>query len=189
MRAWDAIVVYLTGKHLAVLGPRGAGKTTLHSVLERGALPDQVEQTVVSEKTPPARSRSTGLKLRRGVDLPGGDRAYEDWRRQFLKSDVVFYLFDAYRIRTDSKYEQRVTQDGRQLREWGVARKEVFLLGTHIDEDPLLEELGAAEYANVLLDRDALVAMKVRVQARGAYVASLLTTDGAISAVRKVIGA
>ena len=43
---WDAIVIALQGKKLAVLGERGVGKTHLISFLTSGSLPAEYKQTL-----------------------------------------------------------------------------------------------------------------------------------------------
>jgi len=185
---WTKLVVMFKGKEVAILGPRSSGKTTLYHLLAHGQPPSKSEATVTAEKTDVFRNRELGLNIRRGVDLPGADRAYPQWRSQFSKSDIVLYLFDSQLLRTDPEYGRRVRQDGKEMERWGCSGKRIFLIGTHADLDPRCTELGADKYAVEILDEDVLFSLSHRVKASGSVVGSLTSSRSAVALLRPVLG-
>ena len=187
MGLWDDIVLLFTGKDVAILGPRGCGKTVLMSLLTTGDVAHDPEPTLGPTRTQGKRNRTIGLNIRKGVDFPGHERAYPDWERQFKRSSIVFYLFDGHVLRTEPEYAARVQQDARKLKEWGASTRKVLLLGTHADVDPLLAELGPSKYSDLILDQDAAVLLLGRTRARAAEVGSLKTTQDALPMIKRLL--
>lgn len=183
---WDQIVIAFGGEQLALLGPRLSGKTTLHSyLLQTGNV--FPEQTLAPERTRSNRNTELGLRIRSGLDVPGGEASYADWRGQFQKSSKVFYLFDAHKVRTDEEYADRVKRDGREIRGWGPDGKRVMMLGTHADTDPLAKELSAAKYLDQILDLEVVAAFCTRAKVDGFAVGSLTTPNIGAALVKRAL--
>ena len=177
MSLLNRIIILLRGKNVAVLGPRVAGKSTLYSLLTTGEASADAEQTIGPTRVRGARNKNLGLTISKGVDLPGHDRAYPDWEKQFVKASLVFYVFDAHKARTQPDYASRIEQDGRKMKEWGLsAKRKIVLLGTHADKDPLFEALTPAEYSDLILDLDVIAALHGRVRVAACEVGSIRAT-------------
>lgn len=101
---WEKIITALKGKKIAVLGARGAGKTTffiLLNALNLTAL--EIEQTVNRNKT---KSSSIDLNIQEEIkkirfkptfDLPGSED-YRDngkWQKEFDSANIVLYFVNA----------------------------------------------------------------------------------------------
>ncbi len=186
--AWDEIVLFFAGKHVAVLGPRTSGKTVLQSLLLTGEVHHDPEATIGPTPTRSKRNKALDLDIRKGVDLPGAQRAYPDWERQFKRSSTVFFLFDAHLLRTDVDYARRVEEDGWMMKRWGVSDKDVLIMGTHADTDPLRAQVGAAPYSDLILDHDSVLLLQGRCRARATEVGSLLTKDEAMPMLKRLLG-
>lgn len=187
---WDAIVVFFTGKDVAILGPRSAGKTTLYDFLQYRTVVSKTPRTATIAPTRRGIVRHTGFSLsfHKGADVPGKETNYSDWRQLLEKADVVFYVFDAHKARTDHSYAARISQDGKVLKSWGVTDKAVYLIGTHRDKDPLSLKCSAAEYADTIRELDVIEALKSRLRARQVGVGDLATNRSAGSLLRQVVG-
>lgn len=186
---WDQIVVFLTGKHVAILGPRAAGKTTLYDYLQHRSVgkTGTRAQTVAPTKRGVIRRKDLKLSLKKGADVPGSDVHYPEWQELVDKADVVFYVFDAHLVRTDADYAARISQDGRELRKWGIEGKVVYLIGTHSDEDQLASECTKAKYADAILELDVIEALRSRVRAKSVGVGDLATNRAAGKLLRQVV--
>jgi energy-coupling factor transporter ATP-binding protein EcfA2 len=138
---WDAIVVALKGKRLAVLGARGVGKTHLVKFLTTGSIPAEYKQTVAPEKASARRFQlnELDLKVKDTLDISGDKAAYAEWKELHDQADVVFYLLRADRlIAGDAAVEARVRDDLRHIGGWQEARSarpRFFIIGTHCDFD------------------------------------------------------
>ena len=176
---WDRLIVLIGGEHICILGPRASGKTTLYDYLELGTVYGAREQTVAPTPRDVARNRDYKLNIRRGFDTPGSDVHYAEWKRILDPAKIVFYLFDAGLARTSPEYGQRISDDSKRLKEWGVDGKSVYLLGTHADQDEKLAATSFAEYRDGILDLDVLHALRARVAPKGVGVGSLNTDDSA----------
>lgn len=146
---WDAIVVALRGKQLAVLGARGVGKTHLVKFLTTGSIPVEYKQTVAPEKTSSNRFslKDLDLKVKDTLDLSGDKAAYAEWKDLHDKADIVFYLLRADRlIAGDHVVESRVRDDVQHISEWLEARNprpSFFIIGTHCDFDAEFQSTSA----------------------------------------------
>ncbi|MFW5473171.1 hypothetical protein ACOCJ5_07675 [Knoellia sp. CPCC 206450] len=190
MNWWDGLVVLFTGKHVAILGPRMAGKTTLYDFLETGTVDraTQRKQNVGVEPRKRARRKDLGLSIRKGADVPGKDTYYPDWQKLFVRAHIVFYLFDAHMARTDDEYRGRLTRDSRKLREWGVDGKSIYVIGTHKDTDPLASQRPDADYADHILDLDVIEAFRSRVRAASVVVGAMITDESTNELLRGALG-
>jgi len=187
---WDWLVVtVLAGESIAVIGPRSSGKTTLYGYLLETNKTGETEPTLSRERTTWNRQHELGLNIRKGIDVPGGAANYPDWEEQFRKSSKIFYLFDAYALRTQTTYQETVRREGMKLNEWGSDRKHVMMLGTHADEDPQASELGAAAYQDLIAELDVVVAFGTRAKVQGIAVGSMLSSDDAAALVRRALRA
>ncbi len=112
---WDSLILRLKGKKIAVLGARGSGKTTLLTFLSKGELPAETAQTIMASSVSARRFslKDLNLDLKETRDLPGGEEAFDDWKKLHDESDYVIYLIksaglDKDRIAYDLKKNQRV---------------------------------------------------------------------------------
>lgn len=189
---WDWFVVRIfKGESIALLGPRSSGKTTLHRYILETGESDTPEATLAAVGTTWNRNKELALNIRKGVDLPGGSANYVDWEEQFKKSEKVFYLFDAHRARTENAYASFIKQDGKKLREWSTALgggRRVTMLGTHSDEDPMAEELGAASYRDHIIDLDVVAAFHTRAGVQSFATGSLETREKAVALLKTALG-
>jgi hypothetical protein len=139
---WDAIMVALKGKRLAVFGARGVGKTHLIKFLTSGSIPEDYKQTVAPEKATGRRFqlRDLDLRVKDTLDLSGDKSAYAEWKELHDQADVVFYLLRADRLIVgDEDVETRVRDDLRHIGGWldaRASRPRFFIIGTHCDFDP-----------------------------------------------------
>jgi len=147
MALWDWLVIAFSGKRVAILGPRGAGKTTMHSWLREGSLPEVYRPTHQATKLGSARRvvesgrRAAKVTLKAGTDVTGD--AMNDltaWRSVIAQSDVTVYLFDASLLLAgDPAQRRQLMRDsgfiGREIadrRRDGRTRRMAFV-GTHCD--------------------------------------------------------
>lgn len=146
---WDDILVKLRGKHVAVLGARGVGKTHLVKFLTSGSIPAEYKQTVAPDKASARRFqlRELNPKIKDTLDVSGDKAAYADWKELHDKADIIFYLLRADRLLVgDSKVESRIRDDMRHIGDWLNARNNrpsFFIIGTHCDLDPKFAEVTA----------------------------------------------
>jgi GTPase SAR1 family protein len=179
--------VSLTGKKIAILGPRAAGKTTLYDYLQDGTVATARSQTIAPTKRDALRHKDLRLSIKKGRDVPGSDVHYPEWRRLFKKADIVFYVFDAHLTRTELDYRERLSRDGRQLRKWGADKKVIYLVGTHRDKDPMAARCSAADYTDEILELDVIEALRARVRAKSIAVGDLETDRSAGALIRRVM--
>lgn len=138
---WDAIMVALRGKKLAVLGARGVGKTHLVKFLETGSIPAEYKQTVAPEKSASRRFQlhDLDLKVKSSLDVSGDKAAYGEWKELHDQADVIFYLLRADKlVAGDREVESRVRDDLKHIGGWlqtRVSRPRFFIIGTHCDLD------------------------------------------------------
>lgn len=148
---WDSLVVAFTGKQIAVLGARGAGKTHLIKFLTTGSIPAEYKQTLAPEKTIERRFqlKELDLRIKATLDVSGDKAAYDEWKELHDKADIVIYMFRAdLLIKGDPILEARISDDMKHISDWLDARKDqprFFLIGTHCDLDP--------EYSKINKDR------------------------------------
>jgi hypothetical protein len=137
---WDAIIIALKGKRLAVLGARMVGKTCLIKFLTSGSIPAEYRMTNVAEKNPGRRFslQDLDLKIKDIVDVAGEKESYAEWKKEFDQSDIVFYLLRADRLLDgDKSVEERVRNDLKHVERWLEKRRvSLFIIGTHCDLHP-----------------------------------------------------
>ena len=163
---WEEIEKALKGKNLAVLGPRGAGKTTLIKFLLKGELS---KEYIVTSKP----EQFSGKKLALGelelvindiTDVPGDIGSHDEWERLCHAADVVCYLIDVSRVHIDDKdYEKTIKGDMRHIGEWlnepKSSRPKVFLVATHCDLIPeyvALSDAGETGFTDALWKTDLM---------------------------------
>lgn len=133
-------------KAIAVVGRRGAGKTTLITYLRDRRLPAQVSATGAPSEgglielelsaEPTAGSESFLIKS----DLPGDDAlGFPLWRDEVSRADIVCYLFRAdLLLAGDSRETGRVKQDLLMMQGWVTSGKpkRFVLIGTSAQRHP-----------------------------------------------------
>jgi hypothetical protein len=146
--AVDNVAIFTRGKQLGVLGPRAAGKTTLHTWLRDRTVTTDYVPTLAAESTRKARQHfesngaSNGLILKKGRDVPGDRRTnFADWRKVVSESHYLLYLFDANRlVGGDRDHRREVISDcsmvGQLLYDehGDFGGPKVVLVGTHCDQ-------------------------------------------------------
>jgi hypothetical protein len=141
-RIWDAIVLYWQGKHVAVLGAPGVGKSHFIKFLTSGSIPTEYKQTVAPEKAAGRRLqlRDLDLEIKDMLDVGGGTEARGQWLKQVARADIVFYLLRVDQmISNDAAVEKRVLGDAQHIKDWLKGRKPrpaLCIVGTHCDNDP-----------------------------------------------------
>ncbi|MFC0821054.1 GTPase domain-containing protein [Moraxella marmotae] len=132
-----------SGKHIAVLGGRGVGKTTFIEYLKTGNVPKvKPDQTGTVDKYEAMKVEIEGITLyiSSGYDVSGVKENHEEWRKQIEKADIVFYLLDINKVlRKDERYIKNTEQDLDGIEESIARRQEkmtVFLIANHADEQP-----------------------------------------------------
>ncbi|NML92845.1 Rab family GTPase [Novosphingobium olei] len=140
---WEQILVFFTGKKIAVLGPRASGKTTLITFLLNGELPEEYFATAKPEKIAGRKVRlgDLALTVQAVTDVPGDTQSHAEWERQYNAADIAFYMVDASKIHAgDDTYIKLITGEMRHIGEWLESRKQkppkFFLVATHCDLIP-----------------------------------------------------
>ncbi|CRM04839.1 ADP-ribosylation factor-like protein [Pseudomonas sp. 24 R 17] len=132
---WDSLILRLKGKKIAVLGARGSGKTTLLTFLSKGELPAETAQTIMASSVSARRFslKDLNLDLKETRDLPGGEGAFDDWKKLHDESDYVIYL-----IKSAGLDKDRIAYDLKKINEWRSAEKcksKFLIVATHMDLD------------------------------------------------------
>jgi hypothetical protein len=146
----DGIAIATRGKRIGILGPRGAGKTTLHTYLRDGELTHAYRPTLGAAPTHKVRRtladannprRFARLLLKGGQDV-GGDRLtnYEQWEAVVRDSHFLVYLFDTERlVAGDDEHRREVVGDctvvGQSIRKHhgDSNTPRLVVVGTHCD--------------------------------------------------------
>jgi hypothetical protein len=140
-RFWEDIVLYWQGKHVAVLGAPGVGKSHFIKFLTSGSIPTEYKQTVAPEKAAGRRLqlRDLDLKIKNMLDVGGGTEARGQWLKQVARAHIVFYLLRVDQIISgDAAVAARVLSDARHIKDWLKARQPrpaLCIVGTHCDND------------------------------------------------------
>lgn len=156
---WDRIVVRLTGEHIAILGRRSVGKTTLYDFLETGTVrPDGKGQAATVDVTARGiiRDKRLGLKIKKSPDYPGSPPHM--WKEAFKNANIVIYVFNSHLILTDREYCIEVSEDRKLMQDWGTADKEIILLGTHEDIGVEATRMSQSRYRDTVRDHDTIAA-------------------------------
>lgn len=185
----DDLVVHAAGSQIAIIGPRGSGKTTLYDFLASGTVAAPRggrAHTTGVERRDRINNHDLKLRIKTGVDLPGGEGNYVDWHEQYERAKTVLYLFDAHLVRTDPQYAARVRRDRLKVAEWGTDGRRITLVGTHVDKDPVRKRMTVAEYHDSIADEnDTIVAFLAKTGA-SIVIGSLATDVSARRLVRQV---
>lgn len=133
----------LSGKKIAVIGGRASGKTTLVHFLNYGKTPAEYQATNAEKtKQKPSVAKELGLTLKDGVDIGGGDKFRTQWQDLIQQSDIVLYLFDFYKLKSNPDHmEDLILDELKVITEAAFETKskklkKIFLIATHIDLDP-----------------------------------------------------
>ena len=125
---------------IALLGARGAGKTTLCKFLTEGEVPTNPRQTTNTRKHEVTNFPidDLDLKISEVEDLPGDKSQYAEWKRASSDNSTIFYLFRVDLILSgDEKHIIRTVNDVKHLGEWiDPTKKKLVLIGTHCDKIP-----------------------------------------------------
>lgn len=130
---------------VAILGRRQVGKTTLLAVL-RGEMASAEGQASAGPLVSGAFSMPAGardLRMEVAKDLPAVDGlGYADWKKAFLGSDYVWYLFRADLIAQGDADEVALVKDHFDVfKVWlggkSSRRPKIVLIGTWSDKSPV----------------------------------------------------
>jgi energy-coupling factor transporter ATP-binding protein EcfA2 len=132
---WDSFVILLKGKKIAVLGVRGSGKTTLLTFLSKGVLPAESVQTIMASSVPARRFalKDLQLDLKETQDVPGGEGAFDEWKKLHDESDYVIYL-----IKDEEFDKHRIDYDLKKINQWRSVEKcksKFLVVATHMDKN------------------------------------------------------
>lgn len=129
----------LNGKHIAILGGRGVGKTTLLHFLRTGKIQSSFEQTSIDDyKSFSFKVGNSELHVKDGHDIGGGHFQHSAWRKQIEESDIVFYLINVDKLlNKDTAYINDTKGDLNAIKD-AIAEKKgktaVFLIINHADK-------------------------------------------------------
>lgn len=141
--AREALLKALSGKRIAILGPRRAGKSHLIRFLSSGSVPEKYVSTggTTTAKGRRIELEDLSLVLKDLADVPGEDFLAE-WKRVQSNADFTLYLFRVDRVLAgDGPYVERLIRDLGHIEEWTRERPTPLLLvGTHADLDPAWDE-------------------------------------------------
>jgi GTPase SAR1 family protein len=146
---YQAVMKKWKGKRVAVLGARAVGKSTFMTFLTTGSIPEDYEETLHSSKCDGRRFKLKDLQLRikDSFDVGGAKHNYAEWKKEFIASDIVFYLLRADLLMSDdSDTVNRVRNDFEIIKDWIAELKEkdrptFYIIGTHCDLDSLYSKL------------------------------------------------
>lgn len=141
----EALSEKIANKSVAVIGERRAGKSTLAKFLSTGEIPEDYKQTLGEKRLDGRTIQLSELKLKVSEinDVPGAKEYYKQWKAAVLKSEVVYYLARADKLKTSAETRRRVSEDIRHLADWleESPGKSLFFIGTHCDLIPDFKRL------------------------------------------------
>lgn len=169
-KCWEAIVISLKGKKIAVLGERRVGKTTLLKYMTEGILIDEYTATLASKETKKRLFKLDDLDIKvrktRDVSGAGNQNVYNAWKNLFKDSDLVFYLVRADKlIERDADTQERVIADMTSIEQW-IKNKDIykqqriFIIGNHWEPHPVFSKLGDCDQGKFLDDFVELPSVK-----------------------------
>lgn len=167
---------------VAILGPRASGKTSIYNYLVGELSAANIyTQTKGPDKRAGKHNQDLRLYIRKGMDLPGSQNFYPDWKREFDRANRVLYVFDVTKIPADAAYVDRVKEDAKRIRQWDPKPgRQLTIVGTHLDLDD--------REPDDILDLDAVVALKTRTAASRAVVGSLLSNAATSELLARAFG-
>lgn len=191
--AWhQKMSAFLWGKRIAVLGPKGVGKTCLIHFLTHGTTTGKYTPTLGREHFCHQYSGNgitVNLKL---TDVSGDFESHrDDWRTAFTKCQKVIYIFNAHLLRVeDDTPHTRREQKNRicieehlcKILDWANEDKRdnkitIHLVGTHCDQDELYKTMGPDAYKQEYFDDFLKITRSV--EKSGLHLANLSTGDEA----------
>ncbi|WP_322047413.1 GTPase domain-containing protein [Paraburkholderia sp. J67] len=123
---FSSVKNWWTGKTIAIIGPTASGKNSMFNQLRHQPVPEEHIQTRGAEKvkdfdfkwTLPGSDEFVEFKCRRALNIGGeADERDRYWLQACEEADVIFYLFDSARFKTDEKATlQRFRDDMQWLR-------------------------------------------------------------------------
>ena len=137
------LIRWLSEKRILVIGSDRVGKSALIKFLGGKTDPGKTTDPPQSFESFVVEKSGDKLYISKGLDFPGSDDFYIDWKREFMAADFVFYLIDvdrAQRKQSDS-YRRTLSIHRRRIQTWfdkAEARKprKLILVGTHCDRLP-----------------------------------------------------
>ena len=156
----------LEGNSIAVLGMKGSGKTTfLHNISDgkiatgEGTSRNKYDSFYVKfgDKT---------MKIKPGDDIPGGDDFVRSYEEMILKSDICFFVFNAYLYLNNEKYRKETNMrmfhiyDKIQKKNPDVMNKKYAIIATHLDKLPD-EGKNALDDIRKIIKNDKLMRIKL----------------------------
>lgn len=124
------------GKHLAVLGMKGAGKTRLYCFMRN--IKYKEEATGKNEYPSFDYTKSDGTKVRieKGYDIGGGEDFIRDNYEKMMKdSDIVIFVFDISKYFSDTEEYQRQTNSRFDFINKKISENEnKVIIGSHLDQ-------------------------------------------------------
>ncbi|QSV63916.1 MAG: hypothetical protein HEQ26_15320 [Dolichospermum sp. DL01] len=138
---WKTIIIFLTGKKLAVLGDKGTGKTTLLNYLIKKVLSQGYYQTRYVHDTDEQRFylNDKWISLKKSKDVGGDTSFHDEWEKLFKESDLIFYMVRSnLLINDDPETNNRVKDDLELIQGWrnkydSNNRKKLLIICTFCD--------------------------------------------------------
>lgn len=143
----DFIKKNLKGKKIVIVGPRGAGKSTLYHFLQHGKISDVKMNPTQKDKICQPKAVKIGdveIVMKDCYDTGGSLHYKDEWVRQIKGSDYVFFLFrlsdafDASQAESSKNFNLELNRVVDALSEkespLSSAKKiRLFIVGTHLD--------------------------------------------------------
>lgn len=184
---WDHIIIWWSGKRLAILGSEMSGKTTLHSFLKHRSIPRNYDPTlgVVPSDAKRLFLKDLDLKIKEGSDVGGRTGARDrNWKPIIDESDIILYLVRAHELLSnDQALIERIREDSEIIKEWIKGRKiapKIAIVGTHADLDARFSEHNHTTLENTFIQNDLIREISVRLGGTGqilVVLGSLKTLD------------
>lgn len=115
---------------IVCLGENVTGKTTFINFLLHGEITKIYRGTLQKEFKEGKKIKMADLKIRIHDfnDLGGSDLNYPQWKEEFIKSDICFYIVDIQKWKNDdNNCRERVSKDLARLAHWCEGDKQHFI--------------------------------------------------------------
>lgn len=126
----------VTGKHIAVLGMQGAGKTRFYRFLQGKEYIEGDSSETIQEKYEGfdyIKSDGTTVHIKEGYDYGGSEEiALQTNEKLISENETIFFIFDFYKYITQETYKDK-TNGRLNFIMKKIGDKQLYVIGTHTD--------------------------------------------------------